>query len=71
LLKALVILVNEKIDEVGSILAVARGAARKREGTPINPPIRSLQFVAELGVFVAIYEAPESGVVNSEGGKVK
>ena len=25
----------------------------------MNPPIRALHFIAELGVFVAIYEAAE------------
>ncbi|MGA2522527.1 MAG: hypothetical protein ABSF65_00070 [Candidatus Bathyarchaeia archaeon] len=59
MLKALVIRVTEKTKEMGSILAIARDAARKRENSPTNPPIRALQFIAELGVFVAIYEAVE------------
>jgi hypothetical protein len=53
LLKALVIMPNEKISDVGALLAVAR------EGSQTNPPIRALQFIAELGVYVAIYEAHE------------
>ena len=57
---------NEKTKEVGSILAVARDTARKRENSKVNPPIRALRFIAELGVFVAIYEAAEN-----KGGKVK
>lgn len=59
LLKALVITVNDKTKEVGSILAVARDVARRREDSQTNPPIRALHFIAELGVFVAIYEASE------------
>jgi hypothetical protein len=59
-LKAIVIMPNERTKEVGSILAVARDMARKRETAQINPPIRALQFVAELGVFVAVYEAIDS-----------
>jgi hypothetical protein len=59
LYKALVISPNEKTTEVGTLLAVARDAARKRENTQINPPIRALHFIAELGVYVAIYEAAE------------
>ena len=71
MLKALVIMPNEKTSEVGSLLAVARDAARKREDTQTNPPIRALHFIAELGVFVAIYEAAENSGANSGGGKVK
>ena len=59
MLKALVIMPNEKTKEVGSILAVARDTARKRENSKVNPPIRALRFIAELGVFVAVYEAAE------------
>ena len=36
--------------------AIARSEARKREGSPLNPPIRALKFVAELGVYIAVYE---------------
>ena len=59
MLKALVVTPNEKTTEFGSILAIARAEARKREQSKDNPPIRALQFVPELGVFVAIYEACE------------
>jgi hypothetical protein len=59
LLKALVIMPNEKTTEVGALLAVARDAARRREDAQTNPPIRALHFIAELGVFVAVYEAVE------------
>ena len=59
MLKALVIMPNAKNFEVGALLAVARDAARKREGSPTNPPIRALHFIAELGIFVAVYEAAE------------
>jgi len=57
--KALVIMPNAKTSEVGALLAVARDAARKREGNQTNPPIRALHFIAELGIFVAVYEAAE------------
>jgi hypothetical protein len=70
MLKALVIMPNERTKEVGSILAVARDAARKRENSQINPPIRALQFVAELGVFVAVYEAIENINPDQKNAKV-
>ena len=57
--KALVIIPNEQTKEVGSLLAVARAEARKREKSDENPPIRALDFVPELGIFVAIYEAQD------------
>ena len=61
MLKALVIIPNAKTSEVGSLLAIARDAARRREEVQTNPPIRALHFIAELGVFVAIYEVVEKG----------
>lgn len=69
MLKALVIMPNDNTKEVGSLLAIARDAARKREGCTGNPPICALHFVAELGIFVAIYEAIEKGGGTSGGGK--
>ena len=69
MLKALVIMPNEKTKEVGSILAVARDTARKRENSPINPPIRALQFIAELEVFVAVYEVVEKTNSDQKGNR--
>lgn len=60
MLKALVIIPNEKTKEVGTLLAIARAAARQREQSPQNPPIRALVFVAQLQLYCAIYEAQEN-----------
>ena len=57
MLKALVIIPNEKTREVGCLLAVARAEARKREHADKNPPILALKFIPELGVYVAVYGA--------------
>ena len=62
MLKALVIIPNKGTREYGSLLAVARAEARKREHAQANPPIRSLIFVPELGVYVALYEALDRDV---------
>jgi len=65
MLKALVIAPNEKTTEFGSLLAVARAEARKREHAKQNPPICALKFFPELNVYVAIYEAqqlPDSSI---------
>jgi len=60
MLKALVIVTNEKTTEFGSLLAVARAEARKREHAKQNPPIRALRYFPELCVYVAVYEAVEN-----------
>jgi hypothetical protein len=60
LLKALVIATNEKTTEFGTILAIARSEARKREQSKDNPPIRALRYFPELCVYVAVYEAIEN-----------
>jgi len=57
--KAIVVTPNEKTAEVGSILAVARAEARKRERAEVNPPVWALVFVAEVGVYVAVYEVQD------------
>ena len=57
MLKALVIMPNEKTTEIGSILAVARSMARKRENSQDNPPIRALRFLPEISAYIAVYEA--------------
>ena len=62
MLRALVITPNEKTTEFGSLLAVARAEARKREQSKENPPIRALRFFPELGVYVAVYEAVENPI---------
>ncbi len=60
MLRALIIYPNEKTSEVGCLLAVARAEARRRERVEVNPPVRALHFVPELGVYVAVYEVTEN-----------
>ena len=60
MLKALVIVPNEQTKEFGSLLAVARAEARKREKTNQNPPILALKFLPELHVYIAVYETAVS-----------
>ena len=64
MLKALVITPNEKTVDFGCLLAVARAEACRREVTRVNPTVRALVFVAELGVYVAVYEAAEKATPN-------
>jgi hypothetical protein len=63
MLKALIIIPNDKTGEFGSLIAVARAEARKREHADKNPPIRALTFLSELGVYVAVYEASETQLI--------
>jgi len=60
ILKAIVINPNAKTKEFGSLLAVARAEARKREKTNQNPAILALKFFPELKIYVAVYEAAEN-----------
>ena len=65
ILKAIVIVPNEKTTDLGSLLAIARSEACKREHTQENPIVRAITFVAELGVYVAVYQVinhAENGV---------
>ena len=64
MLKALVISPNEKTVDLGSLLAIARAEACRREQVQVNPTVRALVFVAELGVYVAVYQVLD----NSERG---
>jgi hypothetical protein len=54
--KAIVVTPNDKTSEFGSLLAFARSEACRHEQVQVNPPVRALVFVAELGVYVALYE---------------
>ena len=56
ILKALIIVPNEKTTDLGSLLAIARSEACKREHVQENPVVRAMAFVAELGVYVAVYQ---------------
>jgi len=67
LLRALVISPNERTVDVGCLLAVARAEACRREHVAVNPTVRALVFVAEVGVYVAVYEAPEKSAVEQKG----
>jgi hypothetical protein len=69
MLKSLVITPNELTKEYGSLLAIARSSARKREQSKDNPPIRALQFVSELGVYVAVYEAFEKSHLEAKNAR--
>jgi hypothetical protein len=66
MLKALVITPNQKTIEFGSILAIARAEARRREESKENPPIRALRYFPELCVYVAVYEAADNPIQSTE-----
>jgi hypothetical protein len=66
MLKALVISPNVNTGDFGSLLAIARDAARRRERSQVNPSIRALRFIPELNVYVAVYEASENPNLNTQ-----
>ena len=65
MLKALVVSPNERTVDFGCLLAIARAEACRREQIKVNPAVRALVFVAELGVYVAVYEASEKIIAES------
>jgi hypothetical protein len=65
-LKAIVIFPNEKTTDLGCLLAIARKEACRREHVSVNPTVRALVFVAEVGVYVAVYEAPNTQLKEKE-----
>jgi len=66
-LKALVIAPNERTFDFGDLLAIARSEACRREHTSVNPTVKALVFVAEVGVYVAVYQVMDQ----LENGKPK
>lgn len=54
------VMLNAKTSDVGSILAIARTEARRREQSKENPPVRALKYFPELSIYVAVYEAVEN-----------
>lgn len=62
-LKSLVILLNDKMKDMGDVLAVARSTAQKKEHTHRNMNVKALHFIPELDCYVALYEVQsEAGV---------
>ena len=59
MLRALVITPNQRTKDMGDILQIARATAQKCEHTHQNVNIKAIQFVASLGVYVAVYELPD------------
>ena len=66
MLKALVITPNERTVDFGCLLAIARAEACRREQVVVNPTVRALVFVAEVGVYVAVYEAVETQAIGNQ-----
>jgi hypothetical protein len=62
ILSSLVLAPNEKTNDFGSILAIARSEACKKEHVKENPVIRTVMFAPDCGVYVAIYELPEQNM---------
>ena len=60
MLKSIVIIPNDRTKEIGDLLAIARAEARKRERMNKNPPVLVLEFIPKLGIYVAVYEVPDT-----------
>lgn len=60
MIKALVIYVNERVKDMGNVLAIARATAQKLERTHENVKVRNILYDPVTGVYVALYESPRS-----------
>ena len=69
MLKALVIVPNDRTREMGSLLAIARAEAQKKEHTHENVRVRSILYDPVTKVFVALYERRSGPLV--QGAKEK
>ena len=70
MLRALVIIPNDKTTDMGDLLAIARSQAQKREHTRENVNVRSILYDPVTGVYIALYESrcsKEAGVSNGKG----
>ena len=57
MLKALVIVPNDKTTDMGDLLAIARAEAQKREHTHQNINVRRLLYDPVCDIYIALYEA--------------
>ena len=58
---------NSKTSEIGTLIAIARSEARKREQSKMNPPIRAMKYFPELCIYVAVYDAMEDPARQGRG----
>jgi hypothetical protein len=64
-LKALVVLPSDKIDDFGDLLAISRAEAKRILRTRENVCVRDILYSARCGVHVALFEVPDSAVVEA------
>jgi len=58
-LSALVIHVNDRVKDVGDLLAIARAEARKRHGLKgVRIIVKEIVYVPSFRVYVALYKTP-------------
>lgn len=71
MLRAIVIVPNERTKDMRSLVNIAASEAKKREGVHRDIPIKTIKFIPELGVFIAIYECEyrASGVRGLRAGR--
>lgn len=61
MLKSLVIVPNERIRDMRSLVNIAAAEAKRKEGVHQDIPIKTVVYVPECGVWVALYEWEHTG----------
>ena len=65
-LKALVVYPNEKVKDYGDLLAIGRSEAKRILKTHKNVNVKDILYSAKLGVYIIVFEVPESIMVEAK-----
>jgi hypothetical protein len=65
-LKALVVFPNDRVEDFGDLLAIGRAEAKRILGTRENVNVKDIVYSAKCKVYVIVFEAPESAMVEAK-----
>jgi len=65
-LKALVVFPSDGVGDFGDLLAIGRAEAKRILGTRENVNVKDILYSAKCGVYVIVFEVPESAVVEAK-----
>ena len=65
-LKALVVFPNERVGDFGDLLAIGRAEAKRILRTRENVNVKDILYSAKCGVYLIVFEVPESVMVEAK-----